>query len=74
MDLEKCLENLKHDVNNGGLEDDSFAMNCYVTMANKARRMVKNGSSDPKSKVSAEEYLTICCKSGNDILKYIARA
>ncbi len=43
MDLKQCLENLKHDVNDGGIEDDTFATLCYVTMANEARRILSSG-------------------------------
>ena len=73
MDLKQCLENLKHDVNDGGIEDDTFATLCYVTMANEARRILSNGSSTQEV-ADAKEYLTICCSSDSDSLRYIAEA
>ena len=71
MDLKQCMENLKQDVNNGGIEDDSFAVNFYITMANEARRILNSGSSDQKV-ADARAYLSICCSSGGDSLRYIA--
>lgn len=71
MDLKQCMDNLKRDVDNGGVEDDSFATNCYVTMANEARRILDSGLSDQKA-ADARAYLSICCSSGSDSLRYIA--
>ena len=71
MDLKQCMENLKHDVDNGGVDDNSFAMNCYVTMANEARRILGNGSSAQKA-ADAKEYLTTCSNCGSDSLRYVA--
>ena len=72
MILRKCLENLKSDINNGGLEDDTFAMICYITMANEARRLLKNDMSDQQKTEDAKEYLTLCCRSGTDSLRFVA--
>jgi len=72
MHLGQCLENLKHDINNGGLEDDTFAMNCYITMANKARRLLRIGTSDRQEAGDAKEYLAVCCNSGSDSLRCVA--
>jgi hypothetical protein len=72
MTLSQCLKELKHDINNGGLEDDTFAMNCYVTMANKARRLLENGTSDKQAADVAREYLAVCFDSSSDTLRYIA--
>ena len=72
MDLRLCLENLKHDVNNGGLEDDTFAMVCYITMANEARRVLESKTLDQQTAEEATEYLAICCNSGSDALRCIA--
>ena len=73
MELKQCLENLRHDVSNGGVEDDTFATLCYVTMANEARRIVSDGSSTQEV-ADAKEYLTLCCGSDSDSLRYIAEA
>ncbi len=72
MDLRQCLENLKHDVDNGGLVDDTFPVTCYITMAHEARRLLKNGELDQKAAADAKEYLTVCCESGSDGLKCVA--
>ena len=71
MDLRQCLDNLQHDVNNGGLEDDSFAMNCYITMANEAHRILSTTSAQ-QDKVEAQEYLEMCRNFGTASLKYVA--
>ena len=71
MDLKQCMENLKQDVNNGGIVDDSIAANFYITMANEARRILNSGLSDQKA-ADARAYLSICCSSGSDSLRYIA--
>ena len=72
MDLKKCLDNLRHDLNNGGVEDDSFAMNCYVTIANEAHRLIECDTSDERTRKVANEYLAMCRSSGSDILRYVA--
>ena len=72
MILRQCLENLKSDINNGGLEDDTFAMVCYITMANEARRLLKNDVLDQQKTEDAKEYLALCCRSGNDSLICVA--
>ena len=74
MNLRQCLDNLKHDVNNGGVEDDTFAMICYVTMANKARRILENGNLDQQTMADAREYLALCCSSDSSSLRCIAEA
>lgn len=71
MDLGQCLENLKYDVSNGGLEDDTFAMICYITMANKARRLLRSNTSDQREADYAREYLALCCNSGSDSLRCV---
>jgi|GEM_PF-2741096 len=71
MDLGQCLENLKHDISNGGLEDDTFAMNCYITMANKALRLLGSDVSDQREADHAREYLALCGNSGSDSLRCI---
>ena len=73
MDLKKCLDNLKYDLSNGGIQDETFAMNCYVTMANKACKLLKNGASDEQMRATAGEYLATCSDSGSDTLRCVAR-
>jgi hypothetical protein len=68
MNLGQCLRNLRHDIGNGGLEEDTFAMNCYITMANRARRLLKSNASDQRE---ATEYLALCSNSGSDSLRCI---
>ena len=63
MDLGKCLENLRVDLNNGGVVEDSFAAICYVTMANTACRILTNGATQ-KEINKAKEYITLCHTSG----------
>ncbi len=70
MDLGQCLQNLKYDISNGGFEDDTFSMVCYITMANKAHRLLKTGTSDQRK--DAEEYLALCRSSGSGGLKCVA--
>ncbi len=72
MNLTQCLENLKHDVSNGGIAEGSFAVNCYITMANKAHRLLKNGARDQQEANYAREYLALCHNSGSDVLKCIS--
>ena len=74
MDLRQCLENLKHDINNGGIEDDSFPTVCYVTMANAARRLLETSKPDQQEADNAREYLSLCRKAGSDSLRYAAEA
>jgi len=71
MNLRICLDNLKHDLNNGGIEEDSFAMNCYITMANEARRMLKRSLSQSEID-DAIQYLSLCRDSGASSLQSIA--
>jgi hypothetical protein len=72
MDLERCLKNLKADVNNGGVKEDTFAVTCYITVANMARRMLGNGANQQEAEF-AREYLALCRRSGSDILRYISK-
>lgn len=72
MDLKVCLENLKSDLSNGGVEEDSFAMNCYVIMANEAVRIVKNGGPIEMLDI-ASEYIALCRNSGIGSLQFIVR-
>ena len=72
MDLRRCLENLKHDINNGGLEDDTFAMICYVTMANEAHRIIKEDTSHQQMLDNAKEYLALCSSSESASLRCVA--
>jgi len=71
MELRRCLDNLKHDVSNGGLVDDTFPVVCYVTMANKALRILHSPAAQ-QDKAAAEEYLTLCRDSGTASLRSIA--
>jgi len=73
MDLRRCMENLKHDISNGGLEDDTFAMVCYITMANRARRLLENMVFDEQAEEVAKEYLALCCNSESDSLRCAAQ-
>jgi hypothetical protein len=66
------LENLKYDVSNGGLEDDTFAMNCYITMAKKARRLLRSGTPDQQAAENAKEFLALCCEHGSGGLRCTA--
>lgn len=68
MNLGQCLKNLRHDIGNGGLEDDTSAMIWYITMANEARRLLKSNASDQRE---AREYLALCNNSGSDSLRCI---
>ena len=72
MDLKHCLSNLKRDLDNGGISDDTFATTCYVTMANKAHQVLKSDESDRLTRADASEYLSMCRQSGSDSLRYIA--
>ena len=72
MDLRHCLNNLKSDLDNGGISDDTFATTCYVTMANKAHQLLKSDESDQLTRADANEYLSMCRQSGSDSLRYIA--
>jgi hypothetical protein len=72
MTLGQCLENLKHDVSNGGLEDDTFGMICYIAMANEAQRLLRSGALDQPALDDAREYLTLCRNSGSDGLRCVA--
>lgn len=72
MDLKKCLGNLKHDLNNGGIDDDSFAMVCYMTMAKKAHKLLGDTEPDKLEQDNAKEYLTMCRNSGYAGLKLVA--
>jgi len=72
MDLRQYLENLKYDLGNGGLEEDSFAVVCYITMVNKAHRMLSSNTLDKQAIDDAKKYLTLCHESGCDSLRYVA--
>ena len=74
MNLTQCLENLKHDIRNGGIEEDSFAAVCYITMANEASRLLKSGVADQRETDRATEYLALCRRSGSDSLRYVVEA
>ena len=74
MDLKQCLKNLKHDVNNGGLTEDTSAVIWYIGMANNARRLLKSRTSDQQTAEDAKEYLTLCCSSGSDSLRCAAES
>ncbi len=69
MNLEQCMKNLSHDVGNGGVEEDTFSAICYITMANKARCLLKSNVSDPQAADRARKYLALCCRSGVDSLR-----
>lgn len=71
MDLRQCLENLRRDIGNGGPEDDSFATNCYIIMANQARRLLRSAV-DTQELNDAREYLATCSNSGCDGLVAVA--
>ena len=72
MDLKQCLKNLKHDVNNGGLTEDTSPAIWYIGGANEARRLLSNGTSDQQAAEDAKEYLALCCSSGSDSLRCAA--
>jgi hypothetical protein len=63
MDIGKCLENLKADLSNGGVVEDTFAAICYVTMANTACRILAEGATQ-KEFNKAREYIALCNTSG----------
>ena len=71
MDLKQCLENLKHDINNGGLEEDTFAIICYITKAKEAIRMLRSDTLDQRDASCAREYLALCRNSGSDSLRCV---
>lgn len=70
MDLRKYIECLRYDLVNGGVQDDSFAMNCYITMANEACRILRSEASQQEMD-TAKEYITLCLSSGNDSLRCV---
>ena len=72
MNLSQCLEDLKYDIRNDGIADDTFAMICYMTMANKARRLLRSSASNQQEVNVAREYLTMCRNSGSDGLRCVA--
>ena len=72
MKLKQCLENLKRDINDGVIEDDTFATICYITMANEARRLLASELVNQQAANDAREYLATCCGSGNDTLRFVA--
>ena len=72
MDLRQCLNNLKNDLGNGGIQDDTFPVVCYMTMANKAHRLLKESALDQQTRSNADEYLSMCRRSGSDSLKCVA--
>ncbi len=72
MNLRQCLSNMKSDMSNGGIRDDTFPVVCYMTMANKARQLLKEDTLDQQTRNNANEYLSMCRRSGSDSLKYVA--
>ena len=72
MNIKQCLENLRYDIGNGGIKEDTFAVTCYITMANKAHRLLENGATDQQEANYAKEYLALCRNSGSDVLKCIS--
>jgi len=72
MDLRNCLESLKYDISNESLEDDTFAMVCYITMVHEASKLLENGEADERDMGDAEEYLEICRSCECDSLRTIA--
>jgi len=65
--MRKIMDNLEHDIANGGVEAQSLAANCYVTMARKAQRALKDGTDK-----LAEDYIDLCVRSGCEGLAYAA--
>lgn len=70
MNIRVCLENLKYDLSNGGIEEDSFAMNCYITMAHEACRILKSAASR-RDIDDAKEYIALCKDSGIGSLRCV---
>ena len=70
MNIRKCKENLLDDIYNNDLEDDTFAMTCYITMSKEARQLLGNGTSDQQMVEDAKEYLDLCYRSETDSLRY----
>lgn len=74
MDLKQCIENLKYDINNSGVEDDTFPMICYITMAHRAHRILRAGKASQEDMNQAREFLSLCKYSQSDSLKLIAES
>jgi hypothetical protein len=71
MDLEQGLANLRNDISNSGVEDDTFATICYITIANQAIRLLESRPPDQRDADTANEFLMLCSRSGNDSLRYL---
>ena len=72
MTLKQCLENLKRDIADDGIRDDTSAVIWYITMANEARRLLGSKPLDQRTVDDAKQYLTLCCDSGSDALRRAA--
>lgn len=72
MNLRQCLENLKNDINNGGPEDDTFPVNCYIVMVHEVHRKLRQGIGDQQEVDTANEYLNLCSRSRSDGLRAVA--
>jgi len=68
MDMKQVLRNLEDDIGNGGVEAQSFAANCYITMAGEDQRALQNDNTDKL----ASEYIGLCARSGCDGLAHAA--
>lgn len=69
MDMKQVLENLLSDIDDGGVEDDTFAAACYITMASQAHRVLQDNADDAE----ASGYLSLCADSGCAGLAYVAQ-
>ena len=71
MNLEQGLVNLEEDISNGGVIDDTFAAICYITIANKAIRLLGCRPLDQRDADTANKFLMLCSRSGIDSLKFV---
>lgn len=68
MNLGKYIENLKNDLENGGVADDSVAVLCYITAANRAKEVIQAGGPE---KETAQSFLDLCMQSGCEGLRTV---
>lgn len=68
MDLAKGIDNLRSDLDNGGIKEDSSAIIMYIALANQAKKVLKFSPGD----ATAEEFLNLCQESGSPSLKLVA--
>jgi len=68
MNAKLLTKNLKDDIGNGGVKDDTHAANCYIIAATAARRILNDDAEsgfvdDEEASHNAKEYLVLCDQS-----------